>query len=267
MRKKTTVGIIGWGNMGAALGTALADRKRWRVVVYDKDKRKASLARKVSVSKNINHLLHNSEVVVLAVKPQDMEQLLVAVKAAVLKNNPLVITIAAGIPTVFYESRIKGLRIMRVMPNLAAKVRESISFISRGSYCSANDVKLAKDIFSAVGEVILVSEEFMDKVTSITGSGPGFVFYFMNAIYQAALSLGFNDSEARQMTLQTFWGATKLAKTAQKDFAALVTSVASPKGTTEAGLNIFKKKKLDVIIADAVRRAYKRAKEISKQRR
>jgi pyrroline-5-carboxylate reductase len=269
MENKLKVGIIGFGNMGSSIGLALQETKRWMVYVYDKDKRKLKGLKGFYICKDNREVIERSEVVILAIKPQDIRGFLDDTKECLLENKPLIITIAAGVPIKLFErclfkpsSNKIRLKVIRAMPNLAAKVKQSVSFLCKGKFVNSTDLNVAKKIFSSIGEVFIIGEEFLDKVTSISGSGPGYVYYIMDCIYKTALQLGFKKCEARKMVALTFMGASKLASLTEKDFAILVREVASPKGTTEAALNIFKKEKLAKIIEQGVKSAYRRAKEL-----
>jgi len=263
MRRNLNIGIVGFGNMGRALAYALLDGTEGCISIYEKDKKKIKGLKNLLISENAKELIETADVVILAIKPQDIKKFLKETKYYFLNKKPILISIAAGIPTYFFERYVKQIRVIRVMPNLAAKVRESISFICKGKFAKNKDLEIAKRIFRYVGEVIIIKEGFLNKVTSISGSGPGYVYYFMDCLYKSALELGFQKKIAKRMVEQTFRGAIKLAKLSGKDFNLLVKAVASPKGTTLAALKIFKKRKLKGIIASAVNAAHKRAKELS----
>jgi pyrroline-5-carboxylate reductase len=263
MNSQLKIGIIGFGNMGSCLGEVLKEAGK-EILVYDKDKKKIKNIKGFKVCRDTKELIKKSNIVILAIKPQDMENFLKENKEYLLNYQPLLISIAAGITTSFFEKRIENIKVVRVMPNLAVKVKKSISFMCRGKNASFQDLKITKEIFSLVGKVLTVKENLIDKITALSGSGPGYVYYFMDCVYRAACKLGFKKEEAKKLVLFTFLGATQLAENSYKDFDVLIREVASPKGTTEAGLNIFKKKKLAKIIEESIKSAYKRAKEISK---
>jgi pyrroline-5-carboxylate reductase len=149
------------------------------------------------------------------------------------------------------------------MPNLALRINQSVSFISGGNKVDVKSIKIVKNIFKLVGEVFIIKEKFMDKVTAITGSGPGYVYYFMRAMYEAACDFGFSKSDARKMVLNTFKGAVGLAEATDMDFSVLQDAVTSKKGTTEAAIKRFEKSKMAGIIKAGVRAACVRAKELS----
>ncbi len=264
MSKKIKIGIIGFGNMGSSCAVAFNKKTQYEVFVYDLDQRKKIKAKNFLVTKNTNELITKSEIIILAVKPQDLDSFLKQNKELLLKEKPLLVSIAAGIPISWFQGRLLGVRIIRVMPNLAAKVEESLSFISKGKNAKKTDLINVIKIFSCIGRVIVTSEKYLDKATGVSGSGPGYVFYFMDSMYQGALKLGFTKEEAKTMVIQTFLGAAKLAKASKEEFKTLIDSVASKKGTTESALKVFKIRKLNQTIAKGMNNACKRAKEISK---
>jgi len=265
MNKKIKVGIVGFGNMGSSCATAFSKRSQYEVLIFDSDQKKKIKTKDFHTTKNIKELIAISEIVVLAIKPQNIATFLKQNKEALLKNKPLFISIAAGISLSWFQKRLLGMRIVRAMPNLAAKVGESLSFISKGRNVKKADLIRVEGLFSSIGRVIVTSEKCLDKATGVSGSGPGYVFYFMNSMYQGALKLGFTKKEAKEMITQTFLGAAKLAKASKKEFKTLIESVASKKGTTEAALKVFKAEKLNQIIAKGMSKACQRAREISSQ--
>ncbi|MBU1134565.1 MAG: pyrroline-5-carboxylate reductase [Candidatus Omnitrophica bacterium] len=281
MKKNIKIGIIGWGNMGSSLGLALQEEKKWQIYFYDKDKKKGRGINPVRdslplgkrlisngvkyshICKNAKELIEKVEVVILAIKPQDIRGFLQGNSEYFNEFKPLLITIAAGISTTFFQKYLKDARMIRVMPNLAIGVKQSVSFLCKGKFAKDSDLKMTKKIFSSVGEVFQVKESFLDKATSITGSGPGYIYYIMECVYKLALKLGFAKETAKRMVTSTFLGAAKLAKQSRKDFEVLVKEVASSGGTTEAALNVFKEKNIAEIIEEGVAAAYKKAKEIA----
>lgn len=264
MNNKRNIGIIGLGNMGAACAVALNSSGAWQVYAYDIKAKNISLPKDIKFCKDIETLFKTSQIILIAIKPQDIANLLDQHKALLNTYKPLCISVAAGLNTNFFQNRIKQIRLIRTMPNLGAKVGQSLTFICRGKYATTQDLAIAKDIFSYVGEVIITKEDMLDKATSISGSGPGYVYYFMDILYESAIKLGFNKNQARKIILQVFLGAVNLAKASEYEFKHLVEKVTSPKGTTEAALKQFKKYKLADKIDQGIIAAYQRAKEIAK---
>lgn len=266
MNWKIKIGIIGFGHIGEALATSLAVEQKFIVSAYDKDRQKQKKifkAFKVKIAKDIETLINLNEVIILAIKPQDLLAFLKINRNYFLVKKPLIISIAAGFSLNLLQKYLLKARLIRVMPNLAVKTKESISFICGNNYVTKKDLLLAKNIFSSVGKVFFTKEQLFNELTGLGGSGPGYVFYFMDSIYKAALNLGFPKKTAQNITKQIFWGAVKLTKTSTKDFKVLLEEVASRGGTTEAALKVFQKNKLNQIIIKGIRKASQRAKEIS----
>ena len=259
------IGIIGFGNMGKALALALKRGGNFYLFAYDCDRKKTQAVKGLCISKNIEELIKNADVVVLSVKPQDIKNLLREIKKYLAEKKPLFISIAAGISTQLLQKYLGEIKIIRAMPNLAAKVEESISFVSKGKLASKKDLDAAAKILKAVGEVIAIQEKYLDKATAVSGSGPGYIFYFMNALYEGALELGFSKKNAKKMAEQIFWGSAKLAKESKEDFKLLIKGVTSKGGTTEAALEVFNERGLEKIIKEGVKAACQRASEITKQ--
>ena len=249
--------------MGKAIAAALSSKTRYNICTYEKDKQKLKGIKAISKAKNAGELIEKADIVILAIKPQDIKDFIKKTDTVFLKKKPILISIAAGVPTSVFEKQIKNLKVIRVMPNLCAKVNLSTSFICKGKKASNRDLKIAQDIFKNLGKVFVVKENMMNKVTSITGSGPGYVYYFMYCIYTAACKLGFSKPEAREMVKQTFLGASKLADSSNKGFVWLVKEVASKRGTTESALKVFKTKKIKGTIHKAIQAAFRRANELS----
>jgi len=262
MSKNIRLGIVGFGNMGGALAKALRHNKTYKICVYDFVAAKTS-NRGFCVCPDSLALVANSDVVILAIKPQDIPHFVEAQKYSLAKKPLLLISIAAGLPTGFYEKKLNKIKVVRVMPNLAAQVGESVSFVCKGRFATTADLAVAKNIFSAVGSVFTAPESFFDKVTSICGSGPGYVFYIMDAVFAAALSQGFDRKTARRMVIDTFSGAVKLAKNSQKDFSDLTRSVTSKKGTTAAAIEVFDRNALAKIIKQGIEAARRRGEAIA----
>ena len=265
MSRKIGIGIIGFGNMGYSCAAALKTENQYKIFICDKDKKKTQKVKGFCISQSIPQLIAAADIVVLAIKPQDISGFLTQNKEHLLKKKPLIISIAAGISTSWLEKSLGNLRVVRAMPNLAARVKKSISFISGGKFVKKSDLEIAKKIFSCIGEVVIIKERYLDKVTGVSGSGPGYVFYFMEAMYQGALKLGFTKNNAKKMIIQTFLGAAKLAEEPGKEFKSLLASVASQKGTTEAALKAFTALKVERAIIKGMENACQRAGKISRE--
>ncbi len=265
------IGIIGCGNMGEALLNRLSTvlEKSTSLMASEIDATRRELLQtkyKIIVQFDNNYLLKNSDVVILAVKPKDVYALLQNEVCCGISKDKLLISIAAGITTKHIESIVgKDIPVIRVMPNMPALIGEAISSISAGSAATKEDVEIAKDIFSTIGEVVEVDEGLVDSVTAISGSGPAYFFYFVEALIQAAKDLGLKEAVAIKLVLKTALGSSKLLYASGEGPDTLIQKVASKGGTTEAALKVFENKKFKNIVKTACRQAYKRSKELCRK--
>ncbi len=243
------IGIIGAGNMGSAIAAGI----KGKVLLSDKNKR---------ISDNIT-LAKRSNIIILAVKPQDIRRVLEEIKTHT--KEKLIISIAAGITTLFIEKALGRVRIIRVMPNMPAMVGEGISAISRGRFADKKDFKIASRIFSNLGEVIEVKEKMMDAVTAVSGGGPAYYFLFTYLLAKAGEANGLQEGIALKLARATFIGAAEVIKSKNLSMEELVKKVASKGGTTEAALKVFKQEKLETIIKKAVKSALLRSSKLTKQ--
>jgi pyrroline-5-carboxylate reductase len=208
--------------------------------------------------------LEPQEVVVLAVKPQTCCRWR-AICARL--SSQLVVTIAAGIRTQDLSRWLGGYEnIVRVMPNTPALVLAGISALYAMPAVDVDARRHADSILSAVGATIWVErEELMDAVTAVSGSGPAYVFYFMEAIMRAAEGLGLSPEQARRLTLETFYGAASLARQSSESPAALRIRVTSKGGTTERALSAMDAAAIQRHVVDAVQQAAARSRELGEQ--
>ncbi len=263
-----SVGVIGCGNMGSALARGMVEAHllaAGRIVGYDADSSKArKLARnlKIRTGRSAAEAAACS-VVLLAVKPQQMAELLQEIKPY-LKHRPLLISVAAGIRSGWIERRVgRGVPVVRVMPNTPALIRKGISAVVTGASAGPNHRALAERILRSVGEVVPLEEKQMDAVTAISGSGPAYFFYLIEQLANAGVSLGLKPETARRLALATAQGAAELAAGSGEDPALLRAKVTSKGGTTEAAFKVFKKRGLDKVLREGIRAAARRAKELS----
>ena len=202
------------------------------------------------------------DAVLLAVKPQQMRAAAKALRVSL--KGQLVISIAAGIRTADLARWLGGHeRIVRVMPNTPALIRSGVSGMYAGAAIKQADRDSTQNILGAVGGVGWVRDEAdIDAVTAISGSGPAYVFYFIEALEQAAVELGLTDAQAHDLAVQTFVGASKLAAGSDEPAAVLRARVTSRAGTTEAALNAMEAGDVKRRIMDAARAAARRSKEL-----
>jgi pyrroline-5-carboxylate reductase len=232
--------FIGGGNMATALIGGLLGKgfsaAQISVVEINADNR-ARLQRDFAVRafENIAEGVAGSQIIVFAVKPQQLRE--VAQQLAPLLNGQLLISIAAGIRAVDLARWSNSQAIVRAMPNTPALIRSGMTGLYALPAVTAAQREQAQNILAAVGETLWLQDEAMlDAVTAISGSGPAYVFYFIEALQQAAQKLGFNAEDARRLSLATFLGASKLAASSDEDVNVLRARVTSKNGTTERAL-------------------------------
>ena len=261
------IGFVGGGNMASALIGGLLG-KGWRaeainVVEIDPQARER-LTRELGVAAHgaAADALRGIDCVVLAVKPQQLRD--VARPLGPLVHDALVVSIAAGVRLGDIARWLGGhQRVVRAMPNTPALVLAGMTGLYAPPTLSEADRRAAEDILSAAGATLWVDrEELIDAVTAVSGSGPAYVFYFIEALEQAAAELGFDPERARQLALTTFTGAVKLATQSSEPVATLRARVTSKGGTTERAISEFDAKRVREAIVHAVRAAEERSKEL-----
>ena len=232
--------FIGGGNMATALIGGLLGKgfsaAQVSVVEINADNR-ARLQRDFAVRafENIAEGVAGSQIIVFAVKPQQLRE--VAQQLAPLLREQLLISIVAGIRAVDLARWCNTQAIVRAMPNTPALIRSGMTGLYALPAVTAAQREQAQNILAAVGETLWLQDEAMlDAVTAISGSGPAYVFYFIEALQQAAQKLGFNAKDARRLSLATFLGASKLAASSDEDVSVLRARVTSKNGTTERAL-------------------------------
>ena len=259
--------FIGGGNMATAIIGGLIqrgwDRASLRAVeILPEAREKLEKSLKIKVLPSISTEALQTDCVVLAIKPQQMRA--AAAQLAPLLGKALVITIAAGIRAADLSRWLQGCqRIVRVMPNTPALVLAGISGLYALPGVSADDRASAERILGAVGETVWVErEDDIDAVTAVSGSGPAYVFYFIEALDQAARDLGMSAATARKLAIATFTGASKLAAESSEDAAVLRARVTSKGGTTERALASMEADAIKAAIGRAVKAAADRSREL-----
>ena len=261
---KFKIAIIGCGNMGGAIASAVASHET--VTVYDVDRAKINALQKRArvKSADLRTVVETSSIVILAVKPQQFDELLENLSRMAIRGK-LFISIAAGIRTLYIEKRLGAdARVVRTMPNLPAQVKQGVTAIAAGKSAAPRDLKTTEAIFSRLGKVIAIEEDLMNAVTALSGSGPAYVFLFVECLIEAGQAIGLNAEAASTLARQTLKGSLALLEKFKDDPAALRARVTSKGGTTQAALDVFESKKIRQIFKDALKAAKTRAKELSK---
>ncbi|HET9655574.1 MAG TPA: pyrroline-5-carboxylate reductase [Kineosporiaceae bacterium] len=261
------VAILGAGVMGETLlsGLLRAGRPASDVVITERRAdRAAELAARYGVK-----VVENTEAaavadtVVLVVKPQDIAGLLTEIRDHI-RTGSLVVCIAAGITTAFVEQHLpEGVAVVRVMPNTPALVDQGMAAISPGSHCDTEHLDRAEALLSATGRVIQVAEYHQDAVTAISGSGPAYIFYVVEAMIEAGVLLGLPRSTSTELVVQTLYGAATMLKETGEHPTVLREQVSSPAGTTMAALRQLDDHKVRAAFLTAMEAARNRSRELS----
>lgn len=263
------IGFIGAGNMAGALLKGLLTAKLYKprdMLVTDAlpaQLRKIKKAYQVDGIHDNQALVREAQTIILAVKPQIIDQVLAEVQPVVTKEK-LFISIAAGVPLRRLENGLGSqARVVRVMPNTPALLGKGIAVVVRGSKAKAQDEKLALALFRGVGDALAVKDEaLMDPVTGLSGSGPAYVYLFAEALINGGIQEGLTPAVATRLTLQTLEGAVAMLKetgTSPKELRDMVTS---PGGTTLAGLSRLDEGQFVATVTAAVSAATHRSKEL-----
>ncbi len=262
--------FIGGGNMATALVGGLvekgADPRGFRVVEPLRERQDSIAAQFPGIGvfgEASPGAVEGADLVVLAVKPQQMRVAATAL-APFVAGTPVVLSIAAGTRIAELSTWLNGYaRVVRAMPNTPAMVGAGISGVFAAPGVDAAGRKLAGRVLEAAGAVLWVqSEAMLDAVTGVSGSGPAYVFYFLEALEQAALELGFGKPEARKLAYLTFAGAVKLARASDLDPGILRAQVTSRGGTTERGIGVLDEHGVKDAFVAAVKAAAERAREL-----
>ena len=268
--KGKTVGFVGAGNMGEALIKGLASAHlvpAASIAAADvRAERVQELARRFGIRAASDNaaLVRESDVVILAVKPQIMAGVLREIAPA-LTGRPLLISLAAGVSTATIQGVIgRYQRLVRVMPNTPALVLEGATAIARGADAPAEDLETAQEIFAAVGKTVVLDEELMDAVTGLSGSGPAYVAIVVESLADGGVKMGLDRATAMTLATQTVLGAARLLAETGLHPGALKDMVSSPGGTTIAGIAALEEGGLRTTLIRAVERATLRSRELGR---
>lgn len=269
--------LIGFGNMGRAMARALrglpaqagakparaghAGGSGYEISVASKDGLSDMTALEHSVTiDNSYSSLKNAEIIILAVKPQDLSALAEEVKEKI-GEHAIIVSIAAGVTIEKIKKLFGREKIVRVMPNIGLSVGEGIS-AWKSFGLSSPDLEKAQALLNDLSENFeVVGEGDIDAVTAISGSGPAYFFLFAQALEKSARALGLNEKQARVLVEKTLSASASLQK--GKSYEELISAIASKGGTTEAALRVFNERQLSQIVEDASKAAYNRARKLN----
>ena len=272
--RETSVAILGAGSMGTAILAGLLKSGLDPATVTTtvaKVESADALAKKYGVTAysteyqpRANLLAATgAKLILLAVKPAMIADLLKEIHDSV-SPDALVVSVAAGITTHTIESHLpKGVGVVRAMPNTPAIISKAVTGVAAGKSASAEQVAEAVKLFETVGTVVQIDEGQIDALSTISGSGPAYVFFMIEAFTKAAIAQGFTAAQAKQLVEQTFLGSTLLLEHTHGDPAELRRQVTSPNGTTMKAIAVLESNGLDKIFIEATSAALARAKEIA----
>ncbi len=260
--------LIGGGNMGEAIVKGLLTARlvsAAQITVADLvEKRLAYLRETYAIQTTTENAkaAAQADLVILAVKPQDIVQAIHGIDSAV-DQRTLVISIAAGVPTGKIEAAFaKPVRVVRVMPNTPALVLAGAAALCMGRHSAATDLDIARTLFDAMGKTVIVPEYLMDAVTALSASGPAYIFVMIEAMADGGVKMGLSRDVALTLAAQTVYGSAKLLLETGLHPGELKDRVASPAGTTIAGLHALEKRGFRAAVIDAVERATLRSQEL-----
>jgi len=268
------IAILGSGSMGTAIlsGLLKAGFDAGAITVSTKSAASAvKLATEMGVTsfsaeRNADansRAVEGADVVLMAVKPMYVTQVLAEVAGA-LSSRALIISVAAGITNAAMEASVPAsVAVIRAMPNTPAIVGRAVTGLARGSRATDAQLTNAVSLFETVGKVVVLDESKIDELTSISGSGPAYVFFLIEQLTAAAVELGFDAETASLLVSETFLGASELLVSSGKAPAELRRQVTSPNGTTERAIGVLSEGGLAQLFERATRAAVARAKEIS----
>lgn len=273
--KNKIIGIIGFGNMGSAIAERI--KREYQVVVFDKDKNLIGNLTEIEAADSLLNLLKEVETIILAVKPQDLDNILEGIRDYAV--TPLIISIAAGITTGYIEKALGKARVIRVMPNMGVRIGRSVTCLCGGSFAAERDIVYAIELFNHLGITRKIEENMMNAVTAISGSGPAYYFAliaanpkeyqenpgkvlkdFIASLSEAAEGIGFGRKEAKALAVLTGNCAQELLVQTKFSPSELIKQIASKGGTTELALEVLHK---GGSFQEAVKAALKRAEELA----
>ncbi|WP_291842031.1 pyrroline-5-carboxylate reductase [Maricaulis sp.] len=254
--------LIGCGKMGGAMLRRWIDAMPARFTTVNRSGR--ALPAGTEHVDGVDTLAgRRFDVIILAVKPQQIPDVLPAY-ASLLAEDGCHVSIAAGFSSASIAAIVGDRPVLRLMPNLPALIGRSVNGIYANSACSDRHRDIGDQLARATGTPVwLDSEDELDRLTAVAGSGPGYVFEIARSYIAAAEGLGFSNETARALVLETMGGAIEMAARSDEDVAELRNSVMSKKGTTEAGINALRRDgQLDALLTETVQAAYERAVEL-----
>lgn len=262
--------VIGAGNMGLTYAEGMADSpllNRRKLMIYDISDEKISSLEKVDkfdVYRNLGDCLPKADIVFLAVKPYHSDELFLRMKS-MINGDQVFISLMAGVTIETIQNSLDIKKVVRAMPNLPAKVGMGMTSFTAAKDVSRVELLMVRNLLDTTGEAIHVeNENFINASTGISGSGPAYVFYFMQSMLEAALKMGFSQNDSKILVTQTFEGAVRLFTESDLSPNSWMKMVASKGGTTQAALDSMEDNNVKELIKEAAYAAFNRATELGK---
>ncbi len=261
------IGFIGGGNMAEAMIKGMTSQGMKDIFVSEpREERRQYLQRNYGIETTESNIKAASScnIIILAIKPQNIDTVVDEICNTITEEKT-VVTIAAGIRLAYLSSKLKTKKLIRVMPNTPALIQEGMIVMSLCECSSDRDISVVREIFMSIGKVITLPEKYMDAVTALSGSGPAFIAFFIEAMIEGGIKTGLKEDDALTLAVQTVIGTSKLLDTGMSP-SNLREMVTSPGGTTAAGLKVFDEKGFKDNVIAALEAAKNRAEELGKLR-
>ncbi|MDQ7786806.1 MAG: pyrroline-5-carboxylate reductase [Thermodesulfovibrionales bacterium] len=260
------IGFIGGGNMAEALIKGMTQNRMKDIIVSEPRTDRCAYLEKtygVKTTRDNKDVAAQSSLIILAVKPQNMDEVTVEL-AGLLTKDHMVVSIAAGITLSYLSARLRIEKIIRAMPNTPALVLEGMTVMSMCECIHDREMGTVRDIFMSIGRVMVLPEKYMDAVTAVSGSGPAYFAWFVEALTEAGEKAGLSKENAAELSIATMIGTAKMLETGMPP-AQLREMVTSPGGTTAAGLKVFEEKRMKGLVAEVIGAAKNRSQELGRK--
>ena len=265
------IGVIGAGKIGAAIARGIIQAglaNKDNVIASDvSDALRQAISRELNVKTTADNreLCDFADIVIIAVKPQIVDPVAREI-AKKIGTTKLLVSVAAGVPLTRIETNLEpGARVVRVMPNIACVVGAGAAGYAPGAHATQADLQKVGALLDSFGVGMMVEEKDLDAVTGLSGSGPAYVFLFMEALADGGVQMGLTREVALKLAMQTVYGAAKMALSSQKHLGEMKDEVTSPGGTTIAGLYAMEQRGFHGTVMDGVVAATKRSQELGKR--
>lgn len=264
------IGFIGGGKMASAILKGIINSSLFKnedIIVSDKNQSSLDMLKNdfgVNVTSSNTDVVKNSEIILFAVKPFVLRDVLEEIKPNINEKNT-VLSIAAGISISTIEEIIGKFPVVRIMPNTPALVNEGMSAVCKGNFADDRHEKIAEEIMSSVGKVIKTEEKYIDIITAISGSGPAFYYYIINEIAKAGEKLGLDYQTCLKLSAQTAFGSAKMIMEANDTPEQLIVNVTTPGGCTAVGNDVLKDRNVSDILFETIEKTKQKAFELGKK--